>query len=296
MVASFTPGLQTSMRSLRHPGPVSPEREKVAACRAHELTLQLKAGQSVNAAVTGALAEAGFASGYVHLEGVRVAPMRYVIPAPAPDAAHVAWYSDTRAPDGVVTIVQAGVIAGERDGEPFIHCHGIWRHADGTERAGHLLPHEAFVAQDVEVQGWGLDGAAYIADDDAETNFKLFAAEAVAPNNAGSAAPRALACTLKPNGDISTAIEAVCRENGFAAATVYGVGSLVGVDFTDGRHVPSYATEVFITNGAVTNVDGEPRCTLDVALVGLDGAIHQGRLQRGSNPVCVTFELLIVET
>lgn len=80
------------MRSIRHPGPVSPVREQVAACRAAPLALRLRAGQSVNAAVTGALAEAGHASGYVDLDGVEIAPMHYVIPAPAPDASHVAWY------------------------------------------------------------------------------------------------------------------------------------------------------------------------------------------------------------
>lgn len=279
------------MRTIRHPGPVSPVRAQVAACRAGPLALRLRAGQSVNAAVTGALAEAGHASGYVDLDGLAISPMHYVIPAPAPDASHVAWYSDTRSPAGIVTVERAGVIAGVRDGEPFIHCHGVWREGEGERRAGHLLPHEAIVARDVEVEGWGLSGAAFVARDDGETNFKLFAAELVEGGDASSSVARALACTLRPNCDVSASIEHLCRSHGLRDASVFGVGSLVGVDFANGAHVASYATEVMVRRGTV--VDG--RCDLDVALVDMDGTVHEGRLAPGRNPVCVTFELVVVE-
>ncbi|MBX9451961.1 MAG: DUF296 domain-containing protein [Mesorhizobium sp.] len=280
-----------AMRSIRHPGPVALERERVAAGRAVPLVLRLRAGQSVNAAVTGALAEAGYASGYADLDRLAIEPMHYVIPAAAPDTSHAAWYSDTRSPAGVVTVERAGVIAGIRDGEPFIHCHGIWRDSDGTRLAGHLLPHEAIVARDTDVGAWGLDGAMFVAKDDAETNFKLFSAEAAADDGDLSSRQRALACTMRPNGDISAAIERVCQSHGFMNASVVGVGSLVGVDFADGSHVPSYATEVMVRRGTVV----EGRCELDVALVDMNGDIHEGLLAHGSNPVCVTFELVIVE-
>jgi predicted DNA-binding protein with PD1-like motif len=280
-----------AMRSIRHPGPVAPVRERVAAGTAVPLVLRLRAGQSVNAAVTGALAEAGCASGYVDLDGLAIAPMHYVIPAASPDTSHAAWYSDTHSPAGIVTVERAGVIAGIRDGEPFIHCHGVWHESDGERRAGHLLPHEAIVARDTEVQGWGLSGAAFVARDDAETNFKLFSAEAAGGTGAPPSSARALACTMRPNGDISAAIERVCQSHGFLNASVFGVGSLVGVDFADGSHVASYATEVIVRRGTVV----EGRCELDVALVDMNGDIHEGLLVRGSNPVCVTFELVIVE-
>lgn len=280
-----------AMRSIRHPGPAAPVREKVAAGRAVPLVLRLRAGLSVNMAVTGALAQAGYASGYADLDQLAIAPMHYVIPAAAPDRSHAAWYSDTRSPAGVVTVERAGVIVGIRDGEPFIHCHGIWLHNDGERRAGHLLPHEAIVARDTDVRAWGLDGAAFVAKDDAETNFKLFSAEAAADDGELSSRQRALACTMRPNGDISAAIERVCQSHGFMNASVVGVGSLVGVDFADGSHVPSYATEVMVRRGTVA----EGRCELDVALVDMNGDIHEGLLAHGSNPVCVTFELVIVE-
>lgn len=279
------------MRYLKHPGPVAAEREQSARCRATQLSLRLAKGQSVNAAITGALANAGFSAGYVHLENVAIWPMRYVIPAASPDDSHVAWYSETYAPDGVVIIERAGVIAGIRDGAPFIHCHGIWIDEAGNRRAGHLLPHEAFIAEDATVRAWGIKGANYIARDDAETNFKLFAAEATGHE---VAAPNALAVTIRPNGDISLAIEALCSRHGITQAQILGVGSLNEVDFDDGRRVASYATEVFIDDGRIFTTDGRLQSQLDVSLVDLRGAIHSGRLMNGQNPVCVTFELLIV--
>ena len=277
------------MRRLRHPGPEAAERAAVVACRAFPLSLDLGAGESVNAALTGALARAGFASGFARLDGLAVAPMRYVIPAEAPDASHVAWYSATYAPDGVVTIDKAGAIAGIRDDAPFIHCHGVWRGQDGPPRAGHLLPHESFVAQGARVAAWGIAGAAFVARDDAETNFTLFAAEP-ADGNVGEGGLPALACTVRPNGDISSMVEAACRAHGLGEADIHGIGSLAGVDFTDGRHVPSHATEVMIDSGRA----GAGASLIDVALADMDGAVHEGRLARGENPVCVTFELLAV--
>lgn len=259
------------------------------SCRAHPLVLDLRKGESVNAAVTGALARAGFASGFVRLDGVAVAPMRYVIPAEAPDDRHVAWYSATHAPDGVVVIEKASAIAGTRADAPFIHCHGVWREEDGARRAGHLLPHEAFVARGARVPGWGIAGAAFVARDDAETNFTLFAAEP-AYRGEGEGGLPALACTVRPNGDICSMIEAACRDHGLREADIHGIGSLAGVDFTDGRHVPSHATEVMIDSGRVRAAG----CLIDVALADMDGAVHEGRLARGDNPVCVTFEVLAV--
>lgn len=286
---------KSEVRRLRHPGPEAAERAAIVACRAFPLSLNLEAGESVNAALTGALARAGFSSGFARLDGLALAPLRYVIPAPSPDDAHVAWYSATHAPDGVAIVEKAGAIVGMRDGAPFIHCHGVWRQEDGARRAGHLLPDEAVVARDGRVAAWGVAGAAFVARDDAETNFKLFAAE---PADTGALHKEgglpALACTIRPNGDIAQALEAACRANGLENADIFGIGSLAGVDFADGRHVASYATEVTIDAGQVRRDGQTAACALDVSLVDMDGAVHEGRLVRGRNPVCVTFEVLAV--
>ncbi|BCH18138.1 MAG: DUF296 domain-containing protein [Mesorhizobium sp.] len=311
------------MRSIRHPGPIASERFAAMPCAAAPLTLRLETGSSVNDAVAQALADAGFGGGYIRLRNARLDPMRYVIPAASPDGTHAAWYSDTFAPEGMTVIEDAGLVAGRRDEQPFLHCHGIWRTPDGVRRMGHLLPLDSHLAEPVEVTAWGIEGALFDVRDDTETNFRLFA-PIKAPvlehfaakrlrlasdkmrqskeleRGFGSpktqSAPgerrgrRAAICTVKPNEDIGQAIEAVCRRHGFDHASIQGIGSLVGADFDDGSAVSSYATEVLVTDGAVRS----GRCTLDIALVGMDGVISAGRLRRDANPVCVTFELLVV--
>lgn len=264
---------------------------KVAPCTAHRVSLGLKAGKSVNQAITGALGAAGFSSGYARLAGVQLEPLRYVMPAPSPDDAHAAWYSETFAPPGMAIVEDAGLVAGIRDGAPFIHCHGIWQTENVERLGGHLLPHAAVIAKDVTIEAWGLAGANFVARDDAETNFKLFAAETADTHAGRENGVRALACTIRPNVELGKVVVDICRAHGFTHASVEGVGSFVGVDFADDRFVDSYATEVFITSGRVEN----GACDLDVALVDLSGALHEGTLLRSSNRVCVTFELLIRE-
>lgn len=246
---------------------------------------------SVNEAAARALAEAGFQGGYMMLRDVRLSPLHYVIPAAAPDTGHAAWYSDTRSPPGTATVELAGMSIGLRDGEPFLHCHGIWRTEDGARNMGHLLPLESQIAAGTEVEAWGIAGAILDVSQDEETNFRLFSPSETASADATS---NAVLCTIKPNQDISLAIEEICRRHEIGEASIHGIGSLIGVQFNDGRLVDSYATEVLMTGGTIALQKGEPVCTLDIAVVGMDGAISEGRLRRGENPVCVTFELLIV--
>ncbi|SIT58031.1 conserved hypothetical protein [Mesorhizobium prunaredense] len=277
------------MRSIRHPGPIASERFAAMPCAAEPLTLRLEAASSINDAVAQALAVAGFSGGYIRLRNARVDPMRYVIPAASPDGTHAAWYSDTFAPEGITVIEDAGLVAGRRDERPFFHCHGIWRTPDGMRRMGHLLPLDSHLAEPVEVTAWGIEGALFDVRDDAETSFRLFV-PIKAPVLGERRGRRAAVCTVKPNEDIGQAIEAVCRRHGIDHASIQGIGSLVGADFDDGSDVSSYATEVLVTDGCIRS----GRCTLDIALVGMDGVISAGRLRRDANPVCVTFELLVV--
>lgn len=279
-----------AMRSLAHPGTPAARRWQASAAAGRHVEVVLRGGLSVNEAVARALAEAGFDGGFVRLDGATLWPLRYVIPA-ASDGHHAAWYSDAFAPRGVVRIEEAGAIAGWRDGERFIHCHGIWTLADGSRRMGHLLPHDSILEQDVSVETLGVTGATFAASEDDETGFKLFAPQAT--TGSPCEGRRTLVCTVRPNLDISSAIEAICAERGISHAAVLGIGSLIGADFEDGSQFSSYANEVVIQEGWVRPGPDGPRCRLDIALVGMDGAIAGGTLMRGRNPVCVTFELLI---
>jgi len=95
---------------------------------------------------------------------------------------------------------------------------------------------------------------------------------------------------VKPNEDILSAIETVCRDAGLRDAEIRGsLGSLVGACFTNGRRIDDHATEVLVRQGRVR--DGE--AALDLLVVDMQGAVHQGWLARGENPVCITFDLVL---
>lgn len=139
----MTPMAQAALpRSIVHPGPETPERFRAIGCRAHPVTLIVRAGMCVNEAIAAAFAERGFEGGYIRLKNVPMKRLEYVMPAAAPDASHAAWYSETFSmPEG--TIIDAGLHMGRRDGQPFLHCHGSWKSAQGVVSMGHLLPFEA---------------------------------------------------------------------------------------------------------------------------------------------------------
>jgi hypothetical protein len=100
---------------------------------------------------------------------------------------------------------------------------------------------------------------------------------------------------VAPNEDVCTALETVCRQQGWRGATVRGgVGSTVGAVFDDGRTVEPFVTEVLIRQGRVQpGADGTLQADIDVSLVDYTGGLASGRLARGANPVLVTFELVL---
>jgi len=88
----------------------------------------------------------------------------------------------------------------------------------------------------------------------------------------------------------------VCRARGITQARVCGgVGSTVGAVFDDGRVVQPHITESLVRQGRVhTNAQGQLQAEIDVSMVDHLGGLSEGRLQRGQNPVLVTFELVLL--
>jgi predicted DNA-binding protein with PD1-like motif len=183
---------------------------------------------------------------------------------------------------------------GMRDGAPFFHCHGLWIEADGRSSGGHMLPEETFVAEPLEVEAFGIDGAVFAAEPDPETNFKLFGP--VSARSRGADAPRvAYALRLRPNQDFAGSLEGFCRDRGITQAKLRGgVGSTIGARFVGGGIIEPFATELAVTTGVVmSGVDGALEAALDVALIDYTGGIGEGRLIRGENPVLMTMELVL---
>lgn len=280
-------------RHIVHPGPVSPERVRAVACHVQPVKLTLQTGCDINTAIARGFAAHGFEGGYVRLKNVPMRKLHYVMPAAAPDDSHAAWYSETHVMQNAV-ILDAGLHAGERDGKPFLHCHGTWRDGEGQIGMGHLLPFEAELLKHTQVEAIALVGALLVTRPDAETNFPLFNPEA-RPVKVKSECRRGVLATVRPNADLCHAVEEICRNHSLRRARVEGIGSLVGADYQDGTTLTAHASELYIENGQVVEEDGQPQAAIDIAMIDLTGRHSHGLLKRGLNPVCVTAELLIVE-
>ncbi len=283
------------MRSIRHPGPPTPERIDAVPVALQEHALRLPAGHTLLDALVAAL-PAGTASAVLTLGEATLAPFAYVMPALSKTPEHAVYFSDRFDAPGPVRLLGASVTCGRQEGQPWLHCHARWQDADGTPHCGHVLPRDAVLATDLPATAWLIDGAAFTVVPDAETRFALFRPQsAVAGAVAGTTAGEALAVRLAPNEDVCTALEAVCRRHGITRATVRGgVGSTVGAAFADGRVVEPFVTEVLIRSGCIRpGADGRPVADIDVSLVDHTGGLADGRLARGANPVLVTFELVL---
>jgi predicted DNA-binding protein with PD1-like motif len=282
------------MRSITQPGRPAPERIQWAEARGRAFSFTLQAGLPLLEAARRGFAAGGFAGGVLNIKGGALGPFAYVMPALSRTGEHAAFYSDTIRPAGITRLSLGAMTLGQRDRAPFFHCHALWTEADGRAGGGHILPEETDIAEPFEVDAFGLDGAAFTAEPDPETNFKLFGPVPSAATGAQTTS-HAYALRLRPNQDFAGALETFCRERGIAGAKLHGgVGSIIGARFADGRIVEPFATEMAVRSGViVSDADGALQATLDVALADYLGGIAVGRLTRGDNPVLMTMELVL---
>ncbi|QEL25601.1 DNA-binding protein [Bosea sp. F3-2] len=281
------------MRRIEQPGTGAPERVQWAECHGLVFPMTLQAGLPLLEAVRRSFAAAGFVSGVAKLDGLKLAPFAYVMPALSKTPEHAAFYSETFRPAGVSQVEVGAMTFGQRDGAPFFHAHALWTEGSARRSGGHILPDETVVAETITLPAVGLDGAAFVAEPDSETNFKLFGPKLAALLDA-TRNGRFFALRVKPNVDFCGALEAFCTERGIREALIHGgVGSTIGARFADGGAVENFATEVAITEGRIADGGEGLRAAIDVALVDYRGGLASGRLVRGDNPVLMTFELVL---
>ena len=274
------------MRSLRQPGPPHPTR--IDCFRGDPVALRYTSqpGLTLNEAITAPLVQAGFQSATVTLRGTELNPFRYVMPGPADDDSHVAYFTAPQEPEGTTRIEQANATFGWAQGKPFIHCHAVWVEPDGRRRGSHILPNETIVAAAAEATAWGFHSVRTEAKPDPETNFTLFQ-----PTGTGDGT--GVVARIKPNEDILTALETIARDYGLSNADVRGsLGSLIGARFIRGGHVDDHATEVLVREGHIRG----GVAALDLLVVDMLGEVHEGWLERGENPVCITFDIVLSQS
>ena len=282
------------MRTIRQPGTPVAERIQWVEARGRAFTFTLQAGLPLLEAARRGFTGEGFLGGVLNFARGSLGPFAYVMPALSKTGENAAFYSETFRPAGVTQTKLGSLTLGMRDGAPFFHCHGLWTEADGRASGGHMLPDETMIAAPFEVHAFGIDGAMFTAEPDAETNFKLFGPVAVAATGACTTS-RAFALRLRPNQDFAGALVRFCREHGIRCAKIHGgVGSTIGARFTHGGVTEPFATELAITAGEIaSNSSGALEAELDVALIDYTGGLAEGRLVCGENPVLMTMELVL---
>jgi acyl-CoA synthetase (AMP-forming)/AMP-acid ligase II/predicted DNA-binding protein with PD1-like motif len=273
--------------SLAHPGPRNPHRREVVETPLLPIAGQLQPGETFMAGVARVFSEAGCRAGVLCVDGGSCAPFHYVLPALSHDREHAAWYSAAFVPEAGARFISATATFGERDGAAFLHCHGIWDVGAAQPRMGHVLPFDSIVADPVPVRGHGSASPVWQSVLDIETNFTLFSAQGEGCRGNG------VCLRLRPDEDVCTAIEQVCAELGIENARIYGLGSIYMPIFDDGRQVRCVATEVVIEEGLLQAGQHGVRALINSAVVDVDGEVYRGRLEKGQNPVGVTFELLV---
>lgn len=273
------------MQTVLQPGPIRESRMDLVACQGREIEVTLADGIALEEAVARALAPLEAHSAWLELVDASVTALSYVLPAEAPDDAHVAWYSDPeRFERGEIKAL--GMIVGVHNGVSFLHGHGTWAPEGGAVAMGHILAPQTVLAAPAKARGIALFGAEFSRRHDAETNFELFHVDHKAHTDGGYAALR-----LLPNQDLQTGLDAACAALGWSSARVHGIGSVNMPRFDDGRALPSRPTE-FLVRDAMAGAAGE--AGPDVVIVGKENTgILTGRLSRGENSVLVTAELVL---
>ncbi|MFG5778744.1 PCC domain-containing protein [Comamonas sp. J-3] len=286
------------MRTIAHPGQPYAARHCIADAQIRMGEDQLPTGVSLLEAFDALCQTQGVQSAVAQFSGGSFLPFAYLMPALSSSPEHAVFYSDRHSSSTPVSFESATITKGVRDGKPWMHCHAIWRNADGSQ-AGHVIPNETLVQAAPQMKIWYIDGADFEVLPCAETNFSLFNAvrhqdSKTAPENAPAALP-AWVVTLRPNQDFCGALLNICQQAGIQQARIRGgVGSLNGVRFTDGTVIDSLATEVFLHSGTIdTSKPLAEAVVIEASMVDYHGRTYSGQLVPGDNPVLVTFELVL---
>lgn len=284
---------------IQHPGPAAPDRLQIQSGSLNRIEVELAPGMPIVESIGQVLDPMGIGAAALHFEDLAFAPMRYVKPTYSDTPDRVAFYSSTHAPEGVQNIDLATATYGTKDGAPFIHCHAIWKKADGQIEGGHILPYEARLAGPTRMVAYATSDAAMTVVPDEETNFSLFSAlqmpgkTITIPSHDQDG--MLIVARIRPNQDLVSAIETICRHCGISKARVIsGIGSTVGAAMEGKDLIRKIPTELLVASGTVdVDANGTSRIDMDTYLIDADGHVHRGTMIRNANPVLICFELFL---
>ncbi len=275
-----------------HPGPVAARRIEWAGSRLVEATGHIDgAGRSLLDVIAAFAVAHGVESGTGRISDCALTATRFTTGGPARDgkaanytyirdlgAGHLPWgtFSYGRTPDGA----------------PFVHCHArVEAQGIAQPAGGHLFPADCMVEGEPKIDLCGLPDIDLVQMPDAETLHSVFEVE----EGARDRSTEALFVRVRPNEDVTHAVEAACRAAGITDADIApSLGSLNAPALTgagrDRRALAHVGMEALAFTGTVRG----GRAALDVIAVDEAGNPYEGRLARGLGPVCVTAEIALV--
>eukprot|EP01037_Dinobryon_pediforme_P004626 gene4626-4671_t len=254
------------MRQIKHPGPVLDSSSMALPSKVRITHAELPVGDTLLTAVTRLLAALDSDSAVLRLSGGAFSNFCYYLPALSDHPEHAVFFSEKMTGTDQVMLEMATVTFGNKDGQPWLHCHAVWLEPGGKTLSGHLVPDEIVVSSPIEAEVCLIESVRFDALFDPETNFSIFKPLAVpAPQSTTWPAEEthdALVIRVIPNQDLCQTLEHLCVDQGWQKAQVQG-----GV--------------------------GECRAAIDITLVDFEGKVNRGRIARQSNPVLVTCELVL---
>ena len=298
MIRSETRGLLPNAAQLTHPGPVADARVICVPTSLTGYDIELPAGTPLLKALQQFHDETGCASANGQLVGGELRQFSYYVPDLGSVGGPVANFSRPYLGQAPGRMIRGGITIGRRDDEVFCHSYSLFVDAQGTQRAGHLIPEKAILGPGVRAQVWGGPDVVIEVQPDPETQMLLFTPRRVVDTGRGEVS--AVVCRLRPNVDLVGMVETITEEQGWEGAEVRGqVGSLVGgrLEQPDGSIVTAAgpATEVVFLEGAVRRVEGRMTADLSAHLVDRHAAVYSGRVLPGENAVAMTYELALTE-
>lgn len=268
---------------IKHPGRDVDVRMVSAPGDITRHSVQLNAGQNLLEETSKLMGIADCQSGLLILDGAELGPFDYVIPSESNDKLHAAWYSETYSCDAA-RLRHATAIVGQRDGDCWMHCHALWD-TENSAGMGHLLPDTLILANDATVTLFVFSGGTFDVALDEETAFSIFHV------HGERCLGNAFIAKINPHEDIYTALEELIVKSGFSRAGIFGIGSLVGAHFEEGKPMECPISEVLISPDA--SWDGDLK--LPVYCVDTENRLFDGTLVKGGAPVLITFEVMVVE-
>ena len=277
---------KNSLPNCKHPGPPSNAPNIAIPTQASAIDLHVRQDRNLLDEIAKQLQDAGATSASLRMTNAAIRTMDYVIPAPSPDTAHAAWYSDTYTLTAGSRITDAAFTFGQRDGAPFFHCHGTWQSNEGEPVTGHMIPEACILAEDIRISGYAFHQARFDTEMDEETNFSLFTPRQLSPCENGNA----VLVRLRPNRSLDQSLSEICQNMAWPEAEIRGLGSIIGAQFEDGRRMESYATEFLVTSGTASPAG----CTINIDIGGMRPGTMSGRLAAHRNAVFVTCEFALI--